>query len=292
MLSESNSSPLRILSVDLEDWFHQIGIASSADPANWLNFESRIENNTYRLLDLFDEAQVKATFFSLGWVAAVYPRLIREIAARGHDFGCHSNLHYPIHTLCESTFSKDLQTALGHLEDALGQKITSFRAPGFSLTRDCAWALPVLSSHGITCDASFFAGKHAHGGFPELNIQVPFRMLYGGTEILELPASTLRIGPIALSPTGGGYFRLLPYSLIQKHISNQPYIMSYVHPRDFDPDQPTLSDLSLLRKVKSRVGLNRGIVKLARLIRDYEWIPISKAIDHIQIETLPQYTIQ
>jgi len=269
--------PLRILTVDLEDWFHQIGVASVANPTSWHTLESRIESNTHRLLDLFDEAKVSATFFCLGWVAKAYPRLVRQVAERGHEFGCHSHLHRPIYELDPLTFRDDLHTALRYLEDASGSQIRAFRAPGFSLTPACLWAVPILASEGIAWDSSFFCGHHAHGGFPDHDLQTPFRLRHQGAELLEFPATTLRIGPITLAPAGGGYFRLLPYGVIRQLISDRPYLMSYIHPRDLDPDQPILGDVSYWRKFKANVGLKGSRSKLAKLIREPGWQPLGLA---------------
>ena len=251
--------PLCILTVDLEDWFHQIGIASFTDAATWAYLDSRIERNTNRLLDLFDDCGVRATFFCLGWVAQVYPSLVREVAARGHEIGCHSLLHRPIYDLSEPAFREDLRSALGYLESATGEKVRFFRAPGFSLNSNCLWALPVLNEEGITCDASFFSGTHAHGGFPGLDLQSPFRILHGGTELLELPATTIRLGPVTMAPTGGGYFRVLPYPVIRRMISSRSYIMSYIHPRDIDPDQPAPNNSSIWRTFKANIGLQGSL---------------------------------
>jgi polysaccharide deacetylase family protein (PEP-CTERM system associated) len=276
MSSETISPQFRVLTVDLEDWFHQIGIPSVSDPKTWPSLESRIEANTHRLLDLFDEAGVSATFFCLGWVAKVYPNLIRQVAARGHELGCHSQLHRPIHELDESTFRSDLRTALRYLEDATGTPIRAYRAPGFSLTCACLWAIPILVSEGITCDASFFAGHHAHGGFPDLKYQAPFLLRHQGAELLEFPATTIRLGPLTMAPAGGGYFRLLPYGVIRSLISTRPYVMSYIHPRDLDPGQPMIGDVSPWRKFKANVGLRGSRAKLARLMREPGWQSIGQ----------------
>ena len=276
-----------VLSVDLEDWFHQIGIPAVQNPYTWLSFDSRVEKNTYRLLDMFDEAGVKATFFTLGWIAKIYPGLVREIAKRGHEFGCHSHLHRPIHELSELVFREDLRMALGNLEEIISQKVRYFRAPGFSLTKACLWAIPILAAEGITCDASFFSGAHAHGGFPDLDFQAPFRMVHDGVELLEFPATTFQLGPLTMAPSGGGYFRLLPYSIIRRLIDSRRYVMSYIHPRDLDPDQPTLNGLTPWRKFKANVGLHSGQLKLASLIRDYKWVSVGACISELSPSNCP-----
>jgi hypothetical protein len=168
------------------------------------------------------------------------------------------------------------------IEDVIGHQVQAYRAPGFSLARTCLWALPILVEEGITCDASFFSGHHAHGGFPGLDIQLPFLLRHGGVELLEFPATTLSIGPLTFAPAGGGYFRLLPYAVIRRLIAARPYVMSYIHPRDLDPDQPLLGDLSLLRKFKANVGLKGSRNKLARLIREPGWLPLGQASMNIK----------
>lgn len=273
--------------MDLEDWFHQIDVPSVADAAGWHSLEPRIEANTHRLLDLFDEAKVSATFFCLGWVAKTYPRLVREVVSRGHELACHSHLHRPIHALDESTFREDLRTALRYLEDAGSAPIRAYRAPGFSLTPSCLWAIPILVSEGITCDASFFGGRHAHGGFPDLDYQTPFRLRHLGAELVEFPATTMRLGPMTMAPAGGGYFRILPYGIIRHMLISRTYVMSYIHPRDLDPDQPLLGDLSQWRKFKATVGLRGSRSKLARLIREEGWASIGAVLSRIEAENHP-----
>lgn len=287
MLSEPPRPPMRVLTVDLEDWFHQIDVPSVADSASWHSLEPRIEANTHRLLDLFDEAKVSATFFCLGWVAKTYPRLVREAVSRGHELACHSHLHRPIHELDESTFRDDLRTALRYLEDAGSAPIRAYRAPGFSLTPSCLWAIPILASEGITCDASFFSGRHAHGGFPDHDFQTPFRLRHQDAELMEFPATTLHFGPMTLAPAGGGYFRILPYAIIRRLLAPRPYVMSYIHPRDLDPEQPLLGDISPWRKFKATVGLRGSRSKLARLIREEAWVPIGGLMDRIGLEECP-----
>ena len=287
MLSEAPTFVMRALTVDLEDWFHQIDVQTVADPAGWPSFESRIEANTHCLLDLFDKAGVRATFFCLGWVAKTYPLLVREVVARGHEIGCHSHLHRPIHELDESTFRDDLRTALRYLEDAASAPIRAYRAPGFSLTPSCLWAIPILASEGITCDASFFSGRHAHGGFPDHDFQTPFRLRHQGTELIEFPATTLHFGPMTLAPAGGGYFRILPYAIIRRLLAPRPYVMSYIHPRDIDLEQPILGDISRWRKFKATVGLRGSRSKLAKLIMDEGWAPIGELLDKIALEDYP-----
>lgn len=285
-MSSETASPLRILTVDLEDWFHQIGIPSVADPDRWGVLPSRIEGNTHRLLDLFDEAGVKATFFTLGWVARTCPALVKEVASRGHELACHSDVHRPVGELGEAAFREDLRRALGALEDLVGAKITAFRAPGFSLTPECLWALPVLAGVGITRDASFFGGRHAHGGFPLLDPKGPFLLGVEGVRLLEFPATTLRLGPVTMAPAGGGYFRLLPYAVVRKLVADLPYVMSYIHPRDLDPDQPVLGDVSAWRKFKANVGLKGSRAKLSRLVREGGWVTLGQAAEQLASRSL------
>lgn len=287
MSFEGMPPPMRILTVDLEDWFHQIGIASVSDPASWGSLESRVEANTHRILDLFDSAGVSATFFTLGWIAKTFPSLVREVAARGHEVGCHSDLHQPIGELGESAFAEDLKRALGHLEDAIGEKVRSYRAPGFSLTPNCLWAVPVLARHGVDCDASFFGGRHAHGGFARFQPDAPFLLRAGGAELLEFPATTLHFGPMTMAPAGGGYFRLLPWPIIRRLIAELPYVMSYIHPRDLDPDQPILGDVTLWRKFKANVGLRGGQSKLVKLVQQGSWVTLGEAVSGLNRAELP-----
>jgi len=280
--------PLRILTVDLEDWFHLLDYEGSASAEDWGRYPSRIRENTTFLLECFRDAGVKATFFSLGWVARTHPGLIHDILREGHEIGTHSDLHRMVHQQGAAAFRSDLRASIRSIEDASGQAVHSFRAPGFSITPECLWAFDILVEEGITCDCSVFPGEHAHGGFHQFGIAAPTRLVTSAGPLRELPVTTRNLGNTHLAFAGGGYFRLLPGPLIRHWTRQSQYLMTYFHPRDFDPEQPLLPGLSPSRRFKSYVGLGRARAKLKQLLAMGGFCSVSEAQKRIAWVTAPQ----
>lgn len=261
--------PTTILTFDIEDWFHLLDLAQTKTASSWETFPSRIINNTQRILDLLDQKNIKATFFCLGWVGKKYPDLIKAIHTRGFEIGSHTNLHQLVYEQTPDVFAADVAKSLAILQDITGTKIRCFRSPGFSLTRKCTWALDILIENGIEIDSSIFPAHRSHGGFPDFGA--------AGPVIIKTPHGALKEFPINLGSlaskkivfSGGGYFRLFPYWLIKHFMYQSPYVMTYFHPRDFDPKQPLIPGLSLTRRFKAYYGLGSGFSKLAKLISDF-----------------------
>ena len=155
---------LNAFTVDLEDWFHICGIKSLESVKNWSKFESRIENNTNILLNLLDEKRVKATFFTLGWVAKMYPSLLQNISSKGHEIASHSYFHRLIYNQSKSQFTKDLLLSKRIIEDTINQEIFGFRAPSFSITENESWVFRELRKHGFIYDSSLFPARRMNGG--------------------------------------------------------------------------------------------------------------------------------
>jgi polysaccharide deacetylase family protein (PEP-CTERM system associated) len=267
-----------LLSIDLEDWFHLLDNDETATPDQWQNFESRVENNTHRLLNLFKKHKTHATFFVLGWIAEKHPYLIKEIQAQGHEIGCHSYAHPLIYNMTEGEFEKDLVKALTILQNTTGTEIKSYRAPGFSITKDCLWAFDLLTKHGITHDSSVFPTSRAHGGlagYPEK----PYTMKTKYGNLKEFPISLSKILHKKVVFAGGGYFRLFPswylQSQFKKFTQNNTPVITYLHPRDIDVNQPRL-ELSKVREFKTYVGLSSTLKKLNTLLRNYSFTNIKK----------------
>jgi polysaccharide deacetylase family protein (PEP-CTERM system associated) len=234
-----------IISVDVEDYFHVEAFAGVVDRCAWPGFESRVERNTDRILDLFDEAKIKGTFFILGWVAERYPRLVREIAERGHEPACHSYWHRLIYKLTPDEFREDTSRAKNCIEDAAGVSIYGYRAPSFSITGRSAWALDVLAELGFRYDSSVFPVKHGTYGVPGAPRR-PFRVETPYGPMVEFPMATFRlpIGP-NFPIAGGGYLRMLPFSYtsagLKRAWDEGLPVVSYIHPWEIDPDQPRIN---------------------------------------------------
>jgi polysaccharide deacetylase family protein (PEP-CTERM system associated) len=277
---------MRILTFDIEDWFHILDHPRVNDPSDWSSFESRVDRNTEVILDELARRSLKASFFCLGWIADQHPHVIRRIVDAGHEVATHSHVHTLIHAQTRATFKQELHRSVSVLEDISGQKIRAFRAPGFSLTSATPWAFEALVDQGITIDSSICPTRHAHGGYPGL-CHAPCKVELDGAIIQEFPISTCRIGGRDIVFSGGGYFRILPYRFIQAQMKRAPYVMSYFHPRDFDAGQPVLPDLSWHRRFRSYVGLASAFGKLRQLLDEFAYMDLATAVETIDWNDTP-----
>ena len=193
-----------ILSVDVEDYFQVEAFAGSISRESWDSWPSRVVGNTQRVLDLFDEYGAKATFFFVGWVAQRFPHLVREVQARGHELACHSFWHRTIYSLSREEFLEDTQAARSTIEQAAGVTVLGYRAPSWSITKDCLWALDVLAECGFVYDSSIYPVHHDLYGVPDAQ-RFPYEhSLAGGLKLKELPPTTVRLpGVNLLRPAGG-----------------------------------------------------------------------------------------
>jgi polysaccharide deacetylase family protein (PEP-CTERM system associated) len=272
---------MKILTFDIEEWFHILDNDSTKNENVWTKYESRIHSNMDKIYEILDATNSKASFFVLGWIAEKYPELTREICDRGHEIGSHTHLHQLVYEQDRNTFYQDVDRSIKTLEDISGKKVRMFRAPGFSITETNKWAFEVLYELGIEIDSSVFPAQRSHGGFAQYGAAEPSILKYNGTQLKEFPinAHSVLTKPIIFS--GGGYFRLFPYNVIKSFTEKSSYVMSYFHPRDFDPTQPMINDLSLQRKFKSYVGLNTSQKKLITWLHDFHFTDISDANDSI-----------
>jgi polysaccharide deacetylase family protein (PEP-CTERM system associated) len=269
---------MRILTVDVEDWFHILDNPETLDEGNWSRFQSRVETETTRLLDLFDKHSLKATFFILGYIARNHPQVVLEIVRRGHEIATHGDMHQLVYNQTPAAFEADLVASMEAITAACGVTPRAYRAPGFSITADVEWAFDILARNCIEVDGSVFPAQRAHGGMPKFPMAEPCRIetRLGGT-LRAFPMSLGRIGPISFVFSGGGYFRLAPRSLLKMLFTRNDYVMTYFHPRDFDPDQPIVPGLGMGRRFKSYVGLSGAYKKLDRLFRAIDFISLSEA---------------
>lgn len=258
-----NGAP--IVTIDLEEWFHLLEYALPSVDA-WDTLESRVEANTERILELLELHHVRATFFSLGWIAGKYGHLLRRIAAAGHHVGCHSDVHSLVHQQTPAQFREETRRALETISAAVSAPVDCYRAPGFSITESCPWAFEILLELGVRTDCSVFPGRHAHGGTGARFPAVPFRLALPNGQLDEFPMAVTSGALLRVPFAGGGYFRLFPSALIERWASAAPYVMTYFHPRDFDPGQPRLAGLSRLRRFKTYVGLAGSLAKLDRFL--------------------------
>ena len=278
---------MRILTFDIEDWFHILDNSKSRIEKDWLKFESRIERNMDLIFKIIEKSNVNPTFFVLGWIAERHPKIIKKISDLGFEVGSHTNLHQLVYEQDRKTFKNDVEKSIKIIEDITGRKVISFRAPGFSITKKNIWAFEVLHNLGIELDSSVFPAGRAHGGFPSFTNQTPSILEYGGIKLKEFPINTHSIFGRNIIFSGGGYFRLIPYHLIKRWSKKSNYIMTYFHPRDFDHNQPLVPGLSPLRLFKSYVGLKNSKFKLEKWLSDFEFISLEKADNMINWDKAP-----
>ena len=268
---------MNILTFDLEDWFHILDHKSTRSDIHWIKYESRLKQNTDRIIGFLQEKNLSATFFCLGWIAEKHPDIIKTIDSLGYEIGVHSYSHQLIYEQTRDEFRNDTERSIKTIEDIIGKKVISYRAPGFSLMHDTTWALQILAKNGIEIDCSIFPAKRGHGGFPEFQINKPCLIEMNGIKLKEFPLNTFNFLGKNLVFSGGGYFRLLPYSVIRNLTKKNDYIMTYFHPRDFDPEQPLIKDLPLSRKFKSYYGLKTSYNKLERWSQEFSFVDLKEA---------------
>lgn len=278
---------MNILTFDIEEWFHLLDNESTKTINEWKKYESRIHANMERIFSVLEKTNTKATFFTVGWIAETYPDVVREIVDRGYELGSHTHMHQLVYDLGKKEFEKDVEHSVKTLEDITGKKVMYFRAPGFSITEKEKWAFEILAKQGIEVDCSIFPVQHAHGGFPSYKQTVPSILKFKSVELKEFPINYTSVLGKNLIFSGGGYFRLTPYPLMKHWTKKSDYLMSYLHPRDFDAGQPVIEGLSRGRKFKSYVGLKGATTKLEKWLTDFEFIDIKAAVEIIDWTKVP-----
>ena len=268
---------MKILTFDIEEWFHILDNKETKSISEWSKFDSRIELGMDIIYDILEKSKTSATFFVVGWIAQKYPKIVREISARGFEVASHTHLHQLVYEQDKQTFYNDVEKSIKTLEDCTGNKVTSFRAPGFSITENNKWAFEILHELGIKKDASVFPASRAHGGLPSYNLAIPSIIEYNGVKLKEFPINTHAVFGKSFVFSGGGYFRLLPYKTIKSWTLQSTYVMTYFHPRDFDSEQPIVPGLALPRRFKSYVGIKKCKSKLEAWLDDFEFIDLHHA---------------
>lgn len=265
---------LNAMSVDIEDWFQVGAFETVINRADWDCLEHRVEHNSHAVLDLFEEAGIKATFFTLGWVAERYPQLMQRIVSDGHEVASHGYDHARVFTMTAEQFRDDLDRSRKILEDSSGQAVTGYRAPSFSIDARTPWAHEILAEQGYQYSSSVAPIRHDHYGWAG-SPRFAWKPI-AGSDLIELPVTTVKVGSRILAAGGGGFFRLLPYALYDRAIRKMQKddgrgAIFYFHPWEIDPDQPRVGNAPLKSKLRhySRLGVMRS--KLARVGKDYSW---------------------
>jgi polysaccharide deacetylase family protein (PEP-CTERM system associated) len=264
-----------VLSVDVEDYFQVEAFAGSVDRGSWDRWPSRVVANTQQVLDLFDEHNAKAPFFFVGWVAARFPHLVREVQSRGHELACHSYWHRTVYSLTPDEFRKDTRQAKHAIEDATGAAVTGYRAPSWSITKACLWALDILAEEGFTYDSSIYPIHHDLYGVPGARRFPYTHACPNGLELREFPPATLRFLGTNVPAAGGGYLRIFPSAFTELAFrtfekSYRERVVVYLHPWELDPEQPRIHG-SLKSRLRHYTNLGRMRAKLDSVLRRHNF---------------------
>jgi polysaccharide deacetylase family protein (PEP-CTERM system associated) len=263
---------LNALTVDVEDYFQVWALAPWFPRTEWDDTPCRIERNIDLILQLLDDADAGATFFTLGWIAERYPEMVRRIAASGHEVASHGYSHRRVDDMGRDAFHSDILLAKRILEDVIGTEVKGYRAPSFSISAKTEWAHDCILEAGYRYSSSVYPIRHDHYGLPDAP-----RFAYNSRpELLEVPITTTRLFDRNWPAGGGGYFRLLPYAMSKwsikrvNEVDEQPAIF-YFHPWELDPEQPRVKGAGLKTRVRHYLNLEQSRRRLQRLLTDFHW---------------------
>lgn len=272
----TNNSPANAMSVDVEDYFHVSALAEVISRNDWSSMEYRATANTDRLLEMFDKAGVRSTFFVLGWVAQKSPELIRRIHAAGHEVACHGLTHELVYRQTPAVFEDETRQSKAMLEDIIGVPVDGYRAASYSITRDSLWALDILCELGFRYDSSIFPISHDRYGIPGASTRPGRIRTPRGASIVEFPLSTKEVFGLRVPVSGGGYFRQLPYWFTRWALASVnrddslPFVF-YLHPWEIDPAQPRFSNASWLSRFRHYRNLDVCEARLRSLLADFRF---------------------
>lgn len=291
---------MNILTFDIEEWY----IEKAFHGGRAFRYRE-FDDTLLKVLDELDRLKIKGTFFCVGKLASEFPDVVRRIASRGHEIGCHSYIHVWVNKMTEDVLHEDTTDALKALEDVVGQKVTSYRAPAFSITEKNPWAIQVLADCGIESDASIFPGPRDFGGYPSFPQDTPCKIEYQGATLKEYPIGMMSVLGRKIAYSGGGYFRLIPYWLTSKTMSRRDYDICYFHLDDLIEEksrklmsredyeeyfmQPGTLKNRLIRFFKNNARTGDTFEKLIRLLSEHQFVNIREAdklIDWNQVQTI------
>jgi len=267
-----DSRIVNALTIDVEDYFQVSAFAPHIARADWPNIPCRIERNIERILAMLDQHGVKATFFTLGWIAERHPEIVRRIVAEGHELASHGYAHERATSQTPDAFLADIQLAKIVLEDISGGETKGYRAPSFSVGTSNRWAPACIEQAGYLYSSSIYPIAHDHYGMPD----APRFAYTSFGKLLEVPLTTVRLFRKNWPAAGGGYFRLLPYALSRwcighvNAVDKQPAIF-YFHPWELDPEQPRVAGISRKTRFRHYVNLDRMEERLGKMLRDFAW---------------------
>ena len=291
---------MNLLTFDIEEWY--------LDHQNNGPTKKHDEYDRYldAILNKLDERKLKATFFCVGEMGRLYPEVIRKIQQRGHEIGCHSNIHTWLNKMSETECREDTYRAVDSLEQCIGEKVKSYRAPAFSISEKNKWAFEILAENGIERDASIFPAARDFGGFPNFGQKTPCVVEYNGIKLKEFPVCTTQVMRKEMAYSGGGFFRFFPLGFVEKEIRKNPYAMCYFHIGDLVPEsskvktkeeyetyykEPGTLKARYVRYLKTNLGKKNAFPKMMRLIDDMDFVNLQQAEEAIDWAAAPIVTL-
>jgi polysaccharide deacetylase family protein (PEP-CTERM system associated) len=271
---------LNAMTVDVEDYFQVSAFEGVVDKKDWNSISLRVGDNTNRLLDLFAANNVKSTFFTLGWVAQRCPDVIKRIVREGHELASHGLAHQRATTMTEKQLYDDIKQSKDILENIGGVALKGYRAPSFSINDSNTWAYDILKDLGFTYSSSTYPISHDLYGVPEW----PRFKYTRENGLIEIPIPTIIKKGTNVGIGGGGYFRLYPYWLSKRRITeymqaeSAPYSF-YFHPWEIDAQQPRFDNAPWKSKVRHYINLSRMEGKIEKLLKDFNWVTMSEAYE-------------
>ena len=278
---------MNVLTYDIEEWalakYRGRGSAEC-----YASYDAYLE----KILEALDQRGIKATFFCTGLMAADFPQVVKHIQSRGHEIGCHSYRHTWMNKLSEAEAREDTHSAVTALEQCIGQKVLSYRAPAFSLGENNKWMFEILVENGITIDASIYPAARDFGGFPGFGTKTPCLIEYNGVHLKEFPICTTRLMGKELAYSGGGYFRFFPLGFVKSRMAKAVYSMSYFHIGDLVPESRGVFSKEeyesyfkekgsitarYMRFFKANIGKRKALPKMMLLIDEIDFINLQQA---------------
>lgn len=278
---------MNILTFDTEEWYIE-----KAYNGGWAERYQTFDRYLKSILDLLDEQKLKATFFCVGGLAREFPEVVRQIVERGHEVGCHSNIHNFLYAMDREALKADTEAAIKSLEDVAGKKVISYRAPAFSIGEKNKWAFEVLAECGIERDASIYPAVRDFGGFAGFPADKPCIVKVGDVMLKELPVSLTTLADRQMAYSGGGYFRFFPLSFIKKTMKASDYVMTYFHISDLEHHpykmmnreayesyfkQPGTFKNRFSRMIKTSLGSSDAFDKMCNLVRAFDYMNMEEA---------------
>lgn len=291
---------MNILTFDIEEWYIEQQRNGRAE--KYAEYDRYLD----AILNKLDERGFKATFFCVGEMGKSFPQVIRMIQKRGHEIGCHSNIHIWLNKMTEAECREDTHCSVDSLEQCIGEKVKSYRAPAFSIGESNKWAFEILAENGIERDASIFPASRDFGGFPRFGKKTPCIVEFNGIRIKEFPISTIKVLGTEKAYSGGGYFRFFPLGFVEKEISKSPYAMCYFHIGDLVPEshgvmskgayeayfkEPGTLKARYMRYLKSNLGKKNAFQKMMQLIDDMDFVSLQQADEMKDWSVAPMVTL-